>query len=45
MNYIEELKDVIRHLHGGEATHLESVPVTEKFRGKTIWDGVVEVFE
>jgi hypothetical protein len=45
VNYIQELQDVIRHLHGGEATHLESVPVTEKFRGKTIWDGVVEVFE
>ena len=45
MDYIEELRDVIRHLHGAEATHVESVPVTEKFHGKTIWDGVVEVFD
>src|SRR6266480_3288313 len=45
MNYIEGLRDVIRHLHGAEATHVESVPVTEKFHGKTIWDGVVEVFD
>jgi hypothetical protein len=44
-NYIAELRDVIHKLHGGEATHVESVPVTEKFHGKTIWDGVVEVFD
>src|SRR3989475_12895269 len=43
--YIQELRDVIRHLHGAEATHIESVPVKEEFQGKTVWDGVVEVFE
>src|SRR5579863_2777212 len=43
--YIEELRDVIRRLHGVDATHLESVPVTEKFQGKTVWNGVVEVFD
>ncbi len=45
MNYIEELQDVIRRLHGAEATHIESVPVKETFRGATVWDGIVEVFE
>ncbi len=45
MTPIEELQDVIRHLHGAEATHLESVPIREVFQGKTIWDGVVEVFD
>jgi len=45
MNYIEELRDVIRRLHGVEATHLESVPVKETFQGKTVWNGFVEVFE
>src|SRR2546421_5567766 len=45
MAYIQELRDVIRHLHGAEATHIESVPVKEIFQGKTVWDGVVEVFE
>ncbi len=35
---------MIHHLHGGTASHVESVPVTEKFQGRTIWDGVVEVF-
>jgi hypothetical protein len=43
--YIQELKDVIRSLHKAEANHIESVPVRETFEGKTVWDGVVEVFE
>jgi hypothetical protein len=45
VSYIRELQDVIRRLHGVESEHLESVPVKETFRGKTIWEGVVEVFE
>ncbi len=45
MTYTEELQRVIRHLHGVESTHLESVPVKEMYRGQTVWDGVVEVFE
>ena len=44
MTHIEELRDVIRKLHGVESTHRQSVPVKEVFNGKTIWDGVVEVF-
>ncbi len=38
------LLDAIRHMHGCEATWLESVPVTETFRGETVWQGVVQVF-
>lgn len=45
MTYIEELCDVIKRLHGVESKHLESVSVKETFRGKTVWDGCVEVFE
>ena len=45
MSHIEELQRVIHHLHGAEATHRESVPVKETWQGKTIWDGVVEVFD
>jgi len=45
IEYINELRDVIRHLHHGEATHVESVPVKETFQGKTVWEGIVEVFE
>jgi hypothetical protein len=44
MTHIQELRDVIHHLHGATASHIESVPVTERFQGKTVWDGVVEVF-
>jgi len=36
---------VIRRLHGVESKHVESVPIKEVFKGKTVWDGVVEVFE
>jgi hypothetical protein len=36
---------VIYKLHGAKATHVESVPVKEVFQGKTVWDGVVEVFD
>jgi hypothetical protein len=45
MTYIEELKEAIRHLHGTESMHIQSVPVTEKHGDQTIWDGVVEIFE
>ena len=44
MTYLEELRDVIRRLHGADAQHVESVPVKETFQGKTVWEGVVEVF-
>ncbi len=45
MTYIAELQDVIRKLYGVESRHVESVPVKEEFQGKTVWEGVVEVFE
>ena len=44
MTYLEELRDVIRNLHGADATHVESVPIKETYKGETIWDGIVEVF-
>jgi hypothetical protein len=45
LSYIEELQEVIRQLHGVESHHIESVPVKEMFQGKTVWEGIVEVFE
>lgn len=45
VNYVEELKTVIRRLHDAEASHVESVPVKEIFKGQTVWEGVVEVFD
>ena len=45
MNYIDELRDVIRRVHGAEAKHVESVPVKEMFKCETVWEGIVEVFD
>ena len=45
MTYIDELRAVIRGLHGVEAEHVESIPVREMYQGKTVWEGVVEVFD
>lgn len=45
MNLIDELREVIRKLHGSEATHVETVPVKETFQGETVWEGDVEVFD
>jgi hypothetical protein len=45
VSYIEDLREVIRRVHGVEATYLESVPVKEEFGGTPVWEGNVEVFE
>lgn len=44
-SHIDELKETIRCLHGVDSTHVESVPVKESFQGKTVWEGLVEVFQ
>jgi hypothetical protein len=44
-SYLEELRDVIRRLHGADAMHVQSVPVKETFKGETVWEGIVEVFD
>jgi hypothetical protein len=36
---------VISELHGCASTWVESIPVHEAFRGKTLWQGNVEVFD
>jgi hypothetical protein len=45
LTYIEKLRKVIHHFHGIDAVHLESVPIKEVYEGKTVWEGVVEVFD
>lgn len=42
---IPALIDAIRHLHGCEAKHVETVKVNEMHEGAVIWDGEVEVFD
>lgn len=44
MDYIDELRDAIRKLHGCEADHVETVQVNETFQGRPVWQGEVEVF-
>jgi hypothetical protein len=43
--YIERIKQVIFHLHGSDSTHVKTVPVHEVFKGQTVWQGEVEVFD
>ncbi|MGO8837553.1 MAG: hypothetical protein ACLQAH_05210 [Limisphaerales bacterium] len=42
--YLERLLLAVQHLHNCDAVHVRSVPVTESFQGRVIWDGEVEVF-
>lgn len=41
---IERIRKAVEQLHNCRATHLESVPVREAFKGQTVWEGVVETF-
>src|ERR1700738_3547849 len=42
---LDDRRDIISQVHGADATHVESVPVKETFQGKTVWEGIVEVFD
>jgi hypothetical protein len=42
---INELKTAIQAQHGGTATLVQAVPVKETFKGSTVWEGVVHVFD
>ena len=39
------LQQAIRDLHGCDSVWIESVPIKETFRGETVWDGIVQVFD
>jgi hypothetical protein len=41
----DQLKQAVESMHGGTATLAQSVPVRETFDGKTVWEGVVHVFD
>jgi hypothetical protein len=40
-----ELKRAVESQHSCTATLLQSAPVKETFGGKTVWEGVVHVFD
>src|SRR3954470_7765572 len=41
----QQLREAVQNMHGGTATLAQSVPVRETFEGKTVWEGVVHVFD
>jgi len=45
LNYISWLQAAFVRLHGCEASHVETVHVRERWKGETIWEGNVEVFD
>ena len=40
-----ELKLAVERTHGGKASYVQSVPVTETHGGQTVWQGSVAVFD
>ena len=45
MDDVQELKRGVESQQGGTATFVESAAVKETFEGKTVWEGVVHVFD
>jgi hypothetical protein len=41
----ERLKQAVESQHGGRAVFVEWVPVKDVVQGKTVWEGLVHVFE
>jgi hypothetical protein len=41
----DQLKLAVEQMHGGSAQLAQPVPVLETFKGKTVWEGVVHVFD
>jgi hypothetical protein len=44
-DYIARVQVALMQLHNCSATWRETVPVHEVFRGQTVWQGEVEVFD
>jgi hypothetical protein len=40
----DQLKQAVEAQHGGKAELIHVAPVKEEFEGKTVWEGVVHVF-
>ncbi len=40
-----QLREAVERMHGGSAMLAQSVSVRETFEGKTVWEGVVHVFD
>lgn len=42
---IDKLKEAVETMHRCNATHVNSEPVIDLFRGEVAWDGVVATFD
>lgn len=42
---VSELQKAVEGQHGGKAALVGALPVKEVFQGKTVWEGVVHVFD
>lgn len=42
---LDQLKQAVEGQHGGKATLIDAVSVTETFQSQTVWDGIVHVFD
>jgi hypothetical protein len=40
-----QLKEAVEAQHGGRAKLARSVPVRETFKGESVWEGIVHVFD
>jgi hypothetical protein len=43
--YIADLQREIQRVHGLESVHVRTVPLTDQFEGKILWQGEVETFD
>jgi hypothetical protein len=41
----DQLKRAVEGQHGGTAALVDALPVKEVYQGKTVWDGVVHIFD
>lgn len=41
---LKRIQQAVETAAGGKALHVHSKPVREVFRGKVVWEGVVEIF-
>jgi len=43
-DYTGRLQDAIQRLHGCKSAHVATIPLTEQFNGRILWQGEVEIF-
>lgn len=42
---LDQIRQYVEELHNCSASFAQSVPVSETFRGKVVWDGVVHIYD